>query len=398
MKLWLTGCSRGTLILLLTASAAWAQATAQMSGTVRDSSGAVLPGVTVTVTQTDTSSRADGRDRCGRGVPVAEPPDRSLPAGGDASGVPHLRADRHRPAGWRDAVDQRWCWRSAQRRRNDLGRGRRTARRTSAARGSATSSRTSSILQLPLQRPVNAAELVLTVGAAVQTGTPARGVPGGRADLGGRWPAVRRDLHAGWRDAQQPAEQYQLSAAISRCAAGIPRVDHERALGRERHALQAPHVSAVTKSGTNRFAGTVFEFLRDHRFNSTSPFAAIGSDGKRAGRWPEAQSIRRNTRWANRARQAVLLRRVSGHDQASACRRTTFSSSRRRRWLAGDFTAFASPACNGGRQLNLGAPFAGNRIDPARLQSSGACTSSKRLPTTTDPVRPDHLCEHAESG
>src|SRR5258706_9079675 len=55
MKMWLTCCSRGILILLLTASAAWAQATAQMSGTVRDSSSAVLPGVTVTATQVDTS-------------------------------------------------------------------------------------------------------------------------------------------------------------------------------------------------------------------------------------------------------------------------------------------------------------------------------------------------------
>src|SRR5262245_20430618 len=33
---------------------AWAQATGQISGTVRDQSGAVLPGVEVTVTQTDT--------------------------------------------------------------------------------------------------------------------------------------------------------------------------------------------------------------------------------------------------------------------------------------------------------------------------------------------------------
>src|SRR5258706_4871670 len=54
--MWLTCCSRGILILLLTASAAWAQATAQMSGTVRDESGAVLPGVTVTVTQIDTGA------------------------------------------------------------------------------------------------------------------------------------------------------------------------------------------------------------------------------------------------------------------------------------------------------------------------------------------------------
>ena len=54
MKTSLTGCVRAIVILLLTASAVWAQATAQMSGAVRDESGAVLPGVTVTATQTDT--------------------------------------------------------------------------------------------------------------------------------------------------------------------------------------------------------------------------------------------------------------------------------------------------------------------------------------------------------
>ena len=51
------------LILLLTAGAAWAQGTAQLSGTVRDDSGGVLPGVTVTVTQTNTGLRSHGRDR-----------------------------------------------------------------------------------------------------------------------------------------------------------------------------------------------------------------------------------------------------------------------------------------------------------------------------------------------
>ena len=40
-------------------------------------------------------------------------------------------------------------------------------------------------------------------------------------------------------------------------------------------------VNAVTKSGTNRFSGNAFEFLRDSRFNATDPFAAVGKDGKR---------------------------------------------------------------------------------------------------------------------
>src|SRR5258707_12466098 len=43
------------LLLLLTPAASWAQlATAQINGRVADSSGAVLPGATVTMTQTAT--------------------------------------------------------------------------------------------------------------------------------------------------------------------------------------------------------------------------------------------------------------------------------------------------------------------------------------------------------
>src|SRR6185369_2345081 len=35
-----------------------------------------------------------------------------------------------------------------------------------------------------------------------------------------------------------------------------------------------------TKSGSNRFSGGAFEFLRDHRFNAINHFAAVGPDGK----------------------------------------------------------------------------------------------------------------------
>src|SRR3989442_959106 len=52
IRLVRTSCA--VVVSVLLASAALAQATAQMAGTVRDQSGAVLPGVTVTVTQTDT--------------------------------------------------------------------------------------------------------------------------------------------------------------------------------------------------------------------------------------------------------------------------------------------------------------------------------------------------------
>ncbi len=48
----------GFLALILTSGAAWAQATsAQISGTVKDQSGAVLPGVEITATQTATGAK-----------------------------------------------------------------------------------------------------------------------------------------------------------------------------------------------------------------------------------------------------------------------------------------------------------------------------------------------------
>src|SRR5437870_6381509 len=46
----------GILMLSITCSNAWAQATAQIAGTVKDQTGAVLPGVEVTVTQIETGT------------------------------------------------------------------------------------------------------------------------------------------------------------------------------------------------------------------------------------------------------------------------------------------------------------------------------------------------------
>src|SRR4029453_15167430 len=52
--------------------------------------------------------------------------------------------------------------------------------------------------------------------------------------------------------------------------------------------------------------------------------------------------------------------------------------------LAGDFTAFTSPACNSGRQVTLRAPFVNNQVSPA-LYSPAALNIAARLPLSTDP-------------
>src|SRR5215831_2883322 len=54
MKRVLSGLCGALLIGALFSSVVWAQATAQINGTVRDQTAAVLPGVEVTATQTDT--------------------------------------------------------------------------------------------------------------------------------------------------------------------------------------------------------------------------------------------------------------------------------------------------------------------------------------------------------
>src|SRR5207249_2936560 len=54
MKRIITKISFACVFLMLGSTGLWAQATAQISGAVRDQSGAVLPGVEVTATQTET--------------------------------------------------------------------------------------------------------------------------------------------------------------------------------------------------------------------------------------------------------------------------------------------------------------------------------------------------------
>ena len=59
MRAILGGILVGLFTIALTCSSVWAQATAQISGTVKDQSGAVLPGVDIKMTQTETGVSRD---------------------------------------------------------------------------------------------------------------------------------------------------------------------------------------------------------------------------------------------------------------------------------------------------------------------------------------------------
>ena len=273
MQRCLTCCSRGALILLmllLTAGAAWAQGTAQLTGTVRDDSGGVLPGVTVTATQTSTGLvRTAVTDETGGYVLT------NLPIGPYRLEVAlqgfktYVQTGIVLQVGGTPTIDA------------VLGVGALEESVTVEAAAPLVEVRSSgisavvdneAILQMPLQgRQVT--DLIMLAGAAVQTGATERGVPGGV------YISVAGGLPGGVAYTLDGAEHNNPQSN-----AGLPMPFPDAlqefqvatsGLSAENGVKSGASVNAVTKSGTNAFHGGGFEFLRDRRFNAPEHFAAI---------------------------------------------------------------------------------------------------------------------------
>ena len=378
MKCVLRNLSIGVLTLLLTSAAAEAQqATAQLGGRVTDSSAAVLPGVTVTATQTDTGLT------------------RTVVTDGDGSYLmPNLPTGPYRLEvalqGFRTSVQTGIVLQvSANAVINavlEVGELAETVSVEAAtplvdvrSAGISEVVENERIVELPLQGR-NVTDLIVLAGAAVQTGTAtaggfrgsAIGVAGGLSYgvaylLDG---AMHNDVYSNlnlplpFPDALQ---EFSLSTSGLSAQNGM-------------HSGAA--VNAVTKSGTNRFTGNVFEFLRDKRFNATNPFAALGPGGKRKNDGLQRNQfggtvggpILRDKLFFFAAYQGTYVRQIPA-DRISFVPTPAM--------LAGDFTTFASPACNAGRQIALRAPFVNNRINPSQFSPAARFISSK-LPTPDD--------------
>jgi hypothetical protein len=135
------------------------------------------------------------------------------------------------------------------------------------------------------------------------------------------------------------------------------------------------NVNVATKSGTNNFHGNAFEFLRNSDLNSRDFFAPTRDTLKRnqfggtvGGR------IKKDKLFFFAGYQSTILHTTPtsniGYVPTAAI-------------LAGDFTTFASPACNAGKQFNLSAAagFSGNQISPSRF-SPPALKIAAILPTS----------------
>ena len=380
MKRLLREFAIGTIGLLLTGSIASAQlSTARLNGRVTDQSGAVLPGVTVTMTQANTGfTRTDVTD--GDGAYVMP----NLPTG-------PYRLDVSL-AGFRTYAQTGIVLEVAGSPTINVvltvGALEESVTVEGAAplvdvqsAGVSEVVRTEEILALPLNGR-NAADLVAIVGAAVRTGEAnTRSMQGGVAYsvAGGQTFGVAFLLDGAMHNDPQNSLNLPLPFpdALQEFRVATSGLTAENGM----HS--GASVNAVTKSGTNRFTGNVFEFLRDHRFNAINPFALLKADGKR-----QDDGLRRN-QFGGTFGGPIVRNKLFffGAYQGTIARQTPATNIA---WvpstamLAGDFTAFASPACNGGRQVTLRGGFENNRISPARF-SPAALNLAKRLPATTDP-------------
>jgi hypothetical protein len=121
-------------------------------------------------------------------------------------------------------------------------------------------------------------------------------------------------------------------------------------------------VTAATKSGTNSFHGDAFEFIRNGDLDARN-FFAVSRDTLKENTFGETIEgpIRKNKLFFFFGYQDILIR-------SNPIATTAFVPTAQ--MLSGDWTAYTSPACNGGKQLNLPAPFVNNQISPVLFSSA----------------------------
>jgi hypothetical protein len=265
-------------LILLANVAALAQ-TAELNGKVTDPSGAVLPGVTVTMTQTDTGAvRSTVTD--GEGLYVLS----NLPTGPYRFEVALQGFRTYAQTGIVLQVGATPTLNAVL----QLGELAETVTvvggtplvdvRSSGLREVVEQER---ILELPLQgRQVT--DLIILAGGAVQRelGTDsARATPGSASIsvAGGVTSGVGYFLDGtlhndSYNNLNLPLPFPDALQEFSVATSG---------LSAQNGVHSGASVNAVTKSGTNSFHGNGFEFVRDKRFNATNPFSAVGADGKR---------------------------------------------------------------------------------------------------------------------
>src|SRR5262245_15904094 len=136
-------------------------------------------------------------------------------------------------------------------------------------------------------------------------------------------------------------------------------------------------VNAVTRSGTNDLHGSLFEFVRNYSLNARNFFAPV-RDGLKRNQYGGTIGgpIKSNRLFFFAGYQGTITRQSPQNTTAFVPTADM---------IAGDFTTFASSTCQGqGKGLVLRSPFDGsNRLPPSKI-SPAAVNIAKRLPAAVD--------------
>jgi hypothetical protein len=383
-RVWGFVCA--VLIVFFASANAWAQAgaTAQISGVVKDSSGGVLPGVDVTATQTDTGLKRNATTEVDGSYTILNLPPGPYTVEAMLQGFRTFQQTGIvLQVGATPTINVTMS----------LGQVAETI--TVQANASLVETKNlgvgqvmtnKQVLELPLNGR-NTADLLALLPASVPTAGGNASSRSMQGSNGGIAYSLAGGLNFG--------VSYVLDGAThnnpyDNLNFPLPFPDATGEFKAETSAMTAQNgmhsggaVNVVTKSGSNSFRGDGFEFFRHHAMNATDPFAVKDASGSR-----KDDGLKRNQYGATLGGpiakdklffflgyQGTNIRQVPTDNRAFVPTAAM---------LAGDMTAFASPACNNGRQLTLGAPYVGNRINPA-LFSKAALNISAKLPTTSDP-------------
>src|SRR5438552_3801843 len=343
----------GVLFSSSTCTVLWAQSTAQVSGTVKDQSGAVLQVLEVTITQTamglalsivtnETGSYALTNLPVGTyRIEASLPGFRTFAQTGivlqvGSNPVINVSLEVGQVA---ESVEVQADAALVETRSTGVGQVIDNVR----------------VLELPLNGR-QATELILLSGAAIAGGQQAasRNYPTQSISVGGGMDNGLTYLLDGGTH-NDPYNNLSLP---------FPFPDVLQEFKVETSAVPAQYgqhsagaVNAVTKSGSNLFHGDAFEFVRNKIFNARNAFA-LTRDGLKRNQFGGTMGgpIVNNKLFFFGGYQGTLLR-----SDPTDLRQYIPTPA----MLAGDWTAITSPACNTGRQIALRAPFNNNRIDPA---------------------------------
>ncbi len=365
-------------VLLLSCGLVLAQSTAQINGIITDQSGAVLPGVEVVATQTDTGfMRTMVTNETGSYVLA------NLPVG-------PYRLEAALP-GFRTYVQTGIVLQVGANPTINavLQVGQVSDQIEVQANAALVETRNtgigqvidnSRVLELPLNGR-NAAELVLLGGMATIGSTQLGG--GNALDTVRNYPTIVIAVAGGIPN----GVVYLLDGAnhndpFNNLGLPLPFPDALQEFKVETSALPAQYgfhssavVNAVTKSGTNQFHGDTFEFLRNGNLNARNAFALI------------RDSLKRNqfggTFGGPLTKDKLFF--FAGYQDTSERSAPTQSVAYipTPAMLAGDFTTITSAVCNAGRPVVLKPPFVNNRLDPSLLNPATLKITARLFPDGT---------------